>query len=330
MGCGKTYLARHIARLVADMLPPEDERYRYETVAYCCLGDVTDGNEFKTPQTVLAWLLHDILTARPELVPEAKLNRDQLVCDFDFDSVQRLWAHMIKKATEHSCHLTLIIDEIDQLNMGESDLDKFFQCITCHHLPATTSGRVRLLVLSRPEERLQATLTTYKFSRYDITVEDTKADITKTMEEVLRVFPKYPNGHSIAQDIRQQINQDAEGMYLWARLALSEAVNRLSRGSQQGGRLNRGIFALFKQYLQQISESNIHKGISPRNVLFWITYQAKPMLERELQIACAMVETVGTSENPLGPRWTSPIPRSTHIFRNMLVSNGESWKNVAR
>lgn len=294
MGCGKTYLARHIVRLVADPPPPKDgARPRPETVAYCSLGDMID--EHKTIEGVLAWLLHDIFLSRPELVSAAKLKGSRPVCDWAFYDVQQLWASVICEATKDGGYLTLVVDEIDGLSDKRS-IDDFSRCITGNDLPTVTSGRVRVLVLSRNQERVEASLWGYNFSRYDITADDTSPDIAKTTQEVLAVVRRYPNGAAIAQDIEKQIENGANGMYLWARLALSEAVKQLAPDNQQaagGSELTHGIFPLFDQYLKQFSESSTKQAGDDknftRNVLFWLTYQAEPMEEKELQIACALV-----------------------------------------
>jgi hypothetical protein len=301
MGCGKTYLGRHIMRLVADPLPSKEGRYRPETVAYCCLGDMAAG--YKTPESVLAWLLHDILVARPELVPAAKLRGARHVCDFTFYDAQQLWGNVIIEATKDGRQLTLVIDEVDQLGLEGSALDEFFRCITCHDLPTITSGRVRLLVLSRHQEQLEAALGGCNFSRYDITADDTSPDIAKTTNEVLAVIRRYPNGPAIAHDIEQQIQQGANGMYLWAQLALGEAVKRLAPDNQRAGdKLNHAIFPLFDQYLEQFSKSSKQgDGHFSRNVVFWLTYQAEPMDEEELQMACALVDRVGDVREPTWP-----------------------------
>ncbi|EAQ85647.1 hypothetical protein CHGG_06900 [Chaetomium globosum CBS 148.51] len=160
-------------------------------------------------------------------------------------------------------------------------------------------GRVRVLVLSRNQERVEAALWGYNFSRYDITADDTSPDIARTTQEVLAVVRRYPNGAAIARDVEKQIKDGANGMYLWARLALTEAIKQLGAapaGSQQAARgkqLTHGIFPLFDQYLKQFSESSAKQADEDKHftniVIFWLTYQAEPMTERELQIACALV-----------------------------------------
>ncbi|KAH6849624.1 hypothetical protein B0I37DRAFT_443777 [Chaetomium sp. MPI-CAGE-AT-0009] len=295
MGCGKTYLGRHIVRLVSDPpLPKEGGRRRPESVAYCCLGDMMD--EHKTIEGVLGWLLHDLLLARPELAPAAKLKGNRPVCDFAFYDVQQLWASVIFEATKDGGYLTLVVDEIDQLSVDRS-IDDFVRCITGSDLPTITSGRVRVLVLSRNQERVEAALWGYNFSRYDITADDTTPDIAKTTQEVLAVVRRYPKGAAIAHDIEEQIEHGANGMYIWARLALSEAVKQLAPDNQQAAganQLTHGIFPLFDQYLEQFSKSSTKQAGEDesltRNVLFWLTYQAEPMKEKELQMACALVD----------------------------------------
>ncbi|KAH6641859.1 hypothetical protein F5144DRAFT_627813 [Chaetomium tenue] len=294
MGCGKTYLARHIMRLVSDTpLLKAGERRRPETVAYCHLGDMAE--EHKTVEGVLAWLLYDLLLARPELVPVAKLKGSRPVCDFAFYDVQQLWTSVMFEATKDGGYLTLVVDEIDALS-AKGSIDDFLRCITGHDLPTVNSGRIRVLVLSRNQERVEAGLWGYNFSRYDITADDTTPDIARTTEEVLAAVKRYPKGAAIADDIEQQIKHGANGMYLWARLALSEAAKQLAPNNQQAAgsnQLTHGIFPLFDQYLKQFSDSSAKQAEEDKNltkiILFWLSYQAEPMKDKELQLACALV-----------------------------------------
>ncbi|EJT73022.1 hypothetical protein GGTG_09873 [Gaeumannomyces tritici R3-111a-1] len=297
MGCGKTYLGRYIVGLVSDPSPSKDKRYQPQTVAYCCLGDMAGG--YRTPESVLAWLLHDLLVAQPELAHAARLKQAKPVCDLTPYEAQQLWGHVVAEATKGGRRLTLVVDEVDKLDVGEGDPNKFFECITCRDLSSIIGDRVWLLVLSRPQPSLEAALKTARFSEYRITPDDTTPDIEKTTNEVLDVVRMHPNGSTIADDIKQQIKTGASGMYLWARVALDDAVKRLVSGNGQSrDELATGIFPLFEQFLGEISKGgNQEDKDFLQNIIFWLTYQAERMREPELLTACALVSRVGGVQN---------------------------------
>ncbi|KAL8294850.1 hypothetical protein RB600_000696 [Gaeumannomyces tritici] len=296
MGCGKTYLGRYIVGLVSDPSPSKDKRYQPQTVAYCCLGDMAGG--YRTPESVLAWLLHDLLVAQPELAHAARLKQAKPVCDLTPYEAQQLWGHVVAEATKGGRRLTLVVDEVDKLDIGEGDPNKFFECITCRDLSSIIGDRVWLLVLSRPQPSLEAALRTAGFSQYRITPEDTTPDIEKTTKEVLDVVGMHSNGSTIADDIKQQIKTGASGMYLWARVALDDAVKRLVSGNGQSrDKLATGIFPLFEQFLGEISKGNQEDKGFLQNIIFWLTYQAERMREPELLTACALVSRVGGVQN---------------------------------
>jgi hypothetical protein len=294
MGCGKTYLSRHIAQPIEN---PQSSHYLAGTTAYCCLQDLTDG--YKTPQAVIAWLLHDLLLAHPELAPAIKL-KNGFVSDLPLHEVQRHWRSVIAKATNGGRGMTFIVDEIDQLRAYGGILDEFIKVLACIEFPRSARSQVQILVLSRPQERLEPTLLRgCGFSSYNITAEDTQPDIEKTAKEVLDVIRRYPGGSGIAEDFRVQIEEGANGMYLWARLALDEAIKRMSPDNKRTGQLTRGIFPLFDQYLDQCFKPNDQDGGAfQRNVLFWTAYQARPMLAEELRMACAMVARITDVRQP--------------------------------
>ncbi|KAL8371665.1 hypothetical protein RB595_001456 [Gaeumannomyces hyphopodioides] len=295
MGCGKTYLARHIRQLLEDrktsspVLAPLPE-----TVAYCSLQDLMEAH--RTPQGIVAWLLHDVLIARPELMGAAKLGT-RPVCDFTVHDSQKLWDSVVAEATKEGC-LTFVIDEAEQVRIEDYIMDSFLKTLACRDLSETTSGRVRVLVLSRHEERLESMMGACGFSRYDITPQDTQPDIEKTAEEVLKVIERFPGGSAVAENFGKQIKEGANGMYLWARLALDEAVKTVAPGGRKGERLAEGIFPLFDQLLGQFISApggSNHDLADPNfrlNLLFWVTYQATPMRDEEMLVACAMVKKV--------------------------------------
>lgn len=173
MGCGKTYLSRHVVQIVENL---KSSNGGTENVAYCCLQDLING--YKTPQRVVGSLLYDILTARPEIASAMKLT-SWLISDFNMPDVQKLWRSVITEAVRKNCRLTFIVDEIDQLGIDGCSLDEFIKMLACNDLPKNVRVKVRLLVLSRSEEQLEATLGSCNFSRYDITPEDTQQDIMK-------------------------------------------------------------------------------------------------------------------------------------------------------
>lgn len=287
MGCGKTYLSRHVVQLVEN---PKSSDNWTEIVAYCCLQGLIKG--YKTPQRVVGSLLYDILTACPEIASAMKLT-SRLISDFNMPDVQKLWRSVITEAVTKNFRLTFIVDEIDQFGIDGGALDELIKMLVCNNLNLPNSGhnKVRLLVFSRFEEQLESTLGSCNFYRYDITPQDTQQDIMKTTEEVLDIIKICPGGSSIADEFRIQIEKGADGMYLWVQSVLAEAMKRMSPNNQDASHLPRGLFQLFDQYLGKF-KSGDQDGSFQRKVLFWLTYQARHMGEEELQIAYDMVREV--------------------------------------
>jgi hypothetical protein len=294
MGCGKTYLARHIVGLIDD---PQ------ETVAYCRIGDLV--KEYRTPEAVLAWLLYDIILARPELADSTKLaatikqaasakpqesRPDPAVCHYNFYEAEQLWATVIDQATKHG-RVTLIIDEIDQLN--ERHLGEFVDFMSKGSDDIkNVKDRTRLLFLSRKTTALEAALQGCGFAVYDITKDDTERDIDRTIDGFLSVTKsRFSLGPDLVAKIREKIRNGANGMYLWAHMELMGLVKKLRvPGWTEESLLavSHEIYGIYERYLAKLTTS----GAFAQHVLFWMTYQLRPMPEHELRTACALSSCV--------------------------------------
>ncbi|KAK0707341.1 hypothetical protein B0H67DRAFT_612080 [Lasiosphaeris hirsuta] len=348
MGCGKTYLAKHITKLVLEQPPPRDSD-QSETIAFCSLEGIKGG--YKDAESVLVCLLDDVLVNCPELVVGLieKVPNEVLHNHFRrlrHCEILEAWYSMLGIAGENERRLTFIVDGMDQLDfyeVAESYPDRmnagsFLKALTGQIGDPRLGIRpdlIRVLALGRPDnEKVNAGLAGCGFLNYHVPVEKTKSDIEVTVKEVMSHIVKH-HGYDPKLDdkIQRHINKTADGMYLWACLALGELAREKLHTGWEARFPNNSIFKLYDDILRRLSGSagRIQTQLEPmgrkeflRNVLFWMTYQAQPMDEGELRVACAMIATVG------GPQIDSNVCPENAISDAVVDNPLPAFRNVRR
>ncbi len=302
---------------------------------------------YKTPESVLVWLMYEILSARRELIAECltaiyqqeKSSKKGSVCDWPFAIVKRVWKKLVgallrtpgRAAGQHHSRITIIIDGVDQCLGGQDQLRRlkeFFVCIT-------EDPTFRLLVFSRPSSDLSDIEQQRGFVGYLIKDQDTKADILVTVKEGARwVARLHRYGEDMEARIVDKVEGKAKGMYLWATTVLEELKRQRLSSSQLEEFLNNLPPTIIELYdlilgrsavLDTESSSSEANGANSfvRRVLFWIAYQLHGMDEEEMWTGICLL---GATERLLPQRKPTHriteadvrvVPRATNVKRDI-------------
>jgi len=309
LGSGKTYLTRHIVELLGSD----------GAVAYCSLNDIV--TSYKTPKSILVWLMYEILRARRELIAECltrvyeqeRESKGDNVCDWPLENVKGLWKALMKslmvdKAGRKHGTLHVVIDGVDQCLGGSRELKnlkEFFVCIT--------DGPVlQLLVFSRPSSDFNTIQRDHEFKPYLMRENDTRRDISTTVREgAHRIAIECDLDKTTEEQVVKKVEEKAKGMYLWASVVLGELKrDRITKEDllELLDNLPESIIELYDFILgratalrAQNSGSEVKKSVNifTKRVLFWIAYQVQAMDEGELWTGVSLVRAVG-----LPPRGT--------------------------
>ncbi len=299
IGSGKTYLARHVVDLVDSG----------GTLAYCSLVDITTG--YKTPKSVLVWLMYEILSTRRELIARCLTafyqresgSQGDNVCDWPFLSVKRLWETLVGalKPTDGGAsgqRGTIVLDGIDQCLGGPDELKRLRELFVC----ITEGHAFRVLIFSRPSSDLVEIQQQRGFQMYSLNEKDTKEDVSATVREgAYWIARLHSYGREVQEKIVENVGGKAKGMYLWATMVLEELKRQPLPPSQLDEFLNNlppTIIELYDLILGRVGTPNT--GISGaaasgvtsfvRHVLFWIAYQLHEMNEEEMWTGISLLE----------------------------------------
>ncbi|KAF8865938.1 hypothetical protein BDZ45DRAFT_379368 [Acephala macrosclerotiorum] len=283
LGCGKTYLAKYIAKKA---IQPG------HIVAQCFLDEISEKQ--RTCRTILLVLLHEVLMLCPQLI-------DNFKTKLDLDSLKEkpqedIWdlgilknflpQVMIEAATTRP--LTLIIDGLDHCEDGT---EAIFECFALCERSVTKPGHFKLLVASRECSALFSYSSRFKFIVYRITKMDTEADIRATVRDCLESIAKNMEYNSELKNLMyKKIPEGANGMYLWARIMADEV--KLAAFSEDQlrselARLPRGIIELYDRILGRIGQRRQQRDFV-RIVLFWTAFRHKVLKTKELRVGMAI------------------------------------------
>ncbi|KAE8441039.1 hypothetical protein EG329_006076 [Mollisiaceae sp. DMI_Dod_QoI] len=275
LGCGKTYLAEHIANV---------ETQLEHLVAKCFLDEISEKQ--RTSHTILLVLLHEVLRLCPLLINKfmVKLYDERKTQNDIWDTkiLVGLWPKVMLEAM--TTPLTLIVDGLDQCG---DDMEEFFEIFTKCQKSVREPGMFKLLIVSRDGLKFLGP----SFITYRITELDTRKDIKATVQERLASTVKRRRySQKLTDKMYTKIPEGSKGMYLWARIMADEVkLATLSEGQLEAdlNKLPKGLMELYDKILGRIGES-INQKDMVRFVLFWTVFRDKILKTEELRVGIAM------------------------------------------
>ena len=291
MGCGKTQLAAHIIDHLESEL-----RKSQDFVVFCSLHDID--RDWKTPETVLACLIYELLCAcRPvaRVWLQRRSHASTDILSWKLEQLTQLWKFLVREISRRGGRATVIIDAIDECtNPGIANDESVSQLLRClaesldHEDVIDQSWR--LLVLSRNTAEIRVLRGRHglqDFVSYEMSEKVTEADIAATVREaVTGMIRRYSyNDQKLKSDVVDVIQSKAKGMYLWAYIVVKE-IAKMRRTPNEIrkllSRLPSGIIGLYEMILEGIRTDDQAKA---RIVLLWVAHQRVALTESEFRTA---------------------------------------------
>jgi hypothetical protein len=198
----------------------------------------TSGNvDQKSHAGLLRALLHQLLSERKDMIPWVfpdlwmicQDTKRRINAQFDW-SVDRLFPSILKflDLTAGEYKLCLFIDGLDEVQGHEKELVRMVEAIV-----KASEGNVKACVSSRPWQVFEESfLSIPQLKLQELTSNDISRyvdDILKNTPKVWRILKREPDA---AQDLKQKIVQMADGVFLWATLAVKTLVERVGSGDK--------------------------------------------------------------------------------------------------
>jgi ankyrin repeat protein len=294
-GSGKSVLAKHVWKRLSKRLADSSRNNNCALLYYCC-DKRTRPDE--TASSILRALIHQFISQRPSLfgvvVARSELMQSysflQGVTTWSFDA---LWS--IFKAVVVSSQLQTIHCVIDGLDESEKESTEVFLSLLTEFLDQDTNGvTVKLFLTSRIEGHIEDYLEGHATG---ILVDSavTRQDVETYISERLAMLKKRLKlDREGEQSLRQVLVDGAEGMFLWAELAIKDLEK--TYGLTAKTLTNRvrsfpsGLNALYDRMLKKIDgkceDADTVRLI--RKIFTWIALATRPLTLAELRIALAL------------------------------------------
>ncbi|CZR62799.1 uncharacterized protein PAC_12696 [Phialocephala subalpina] len=280
LGCGKTYLARHIANKEIEL---------GHTVAQCFLDQISESD--RTCKTILLILLHDVLELFPHLINKLVVRvyyeRRSEKNIWNLETMERVWPEVMLAAARIK-PLTLIVDGLDRC---EGDIGTLLKCFAVCEERLPNPIPLKMLVASRKSAAYYKLSKPYNFIISHIKERDTQEDIKATVQNCLESTVQERQYKPELRDLMyRKISKGARGMYLWARIMAEEVkLVPLSSGQLRSElhNLPKGIIELYDKILGRIGKHQKQREFV-RMVLFWTTFRHKELRTEELRVGMAM------------------------------------------
>ncbi|KLU88124.1 hypothetical protein MAPG_07111 [Magnaporthiopsis poae ATCC 64411] len=292
LGAGKTYLAAHIIRHM------RSEAEKSIQVANCFLNErLAERNSF---DAILRSTVHQLITNNPSLCGDASLSllektynqqgarrADGTTANWLRKDLISLWRDILIRSTIKGNGLVIIIDGFD--NIPTWDQERFLGCF--EKIEKDRSRPVfRILILSR--WCLSLADPARGFVGYQIEEQDTIQDIRRTTEIELSRFAGVAGYSEDFQKVLcDKLTQEAEGIYLWAAILISEVRIRLP-GENELQRLLDGlpkaVAELFDSLFGKILSRRGNAAHKVRMILLWVVFGQESLTLDELNIVYAL------------------------------------------
>ncbi|KAJ5088786.1 hypothetical protein N7456_012402 [Penicillium angulare] len=285
-GCGKSVLTRY---LVDELLLNNNER----TVCYFFFKD--DFSDQKSVTSALSAILRQLFIAKPQLLPDAILDKLETDGERLFQSFSELWNILVSvSANPKAGEIVCILDALDECQ--DDDRNLFIDNIKEFYLVNYTNRKLKFLMTSRPYDhirrgfwKLEARLPTIYLSG------DGEEEAEQISEEIGLVIRKRVDDigeqRSLEEDecamLTEQLTSVENRTYLWVSLTLDVLENMpgFTRGN-----IRRAIWNLPKTVdsaYEKILDRSLDKDRS-RFILRLITTAMQPLSLGDLSLALAI------------------------------------------
>ncbi|PON29932.1 hypothetical protein TGAM01_v201298 [Trichoderma gamsii] len=273
-GCGKSVLASSII---------EKFQKQNRSTMFFYFSNLDSSQQ--TVDGLVRWLLHDALTSAPDeqmrnTIQSRILNGQPTTFD--------LWETFNEVTTKSKTSIYLIIDGIDECQDSISGL--FTQLLTT----INTSSSLKMLLVGRPHIFEEHT----SIQRIHITNDILQADIKSFITAEARKIQTL--GQSEIQDmVIKDIWEKADGMFLWARLAMDQLRGAYSRNDIKKVLqcLPLGLEDAYCRILHSIMKEHGETGLETAKIIFKILAASGRALElKELQHAHAVASQISLPE----------------------------------
>ena len=211
-----------------------------------------------------------------------------------YSPLATLWDILIEFT--HEPELGTLYCALDALGECEDASRNQFLRQISKHFSSSLTGKARLkrrtnlklIITDRPYETLQHHL--HRFAVIHLKAEEEKSinsdialfviDGTQHLASLRHYTP------ALSQRVRVALLTGADGMFLWAALMIemleSTPVGKVERKLKE---LRKGVDGIYNQVPRQIPE-----GVEDEadNILKWVVFAARPLMLKELGIACAV------------------------------------------
>lgn len=289
-GYGKTVLAKSV---VQNLITPGNSGPRSPvTIHFFCLDQ---DERRKSSIYLLKSILHQILVAEPRLCKIMEQYYTRMGWEF-LKSDTTLWKLLreVSFAFLKIRPLYMILDALDELSLDcRDDFVKNLLDFINHEEIKATSQQFRIFVTSRPESQFQNLFSSQAF-KIELDSTRNKQDLMTFVSETVDHFSRQNSfPPELAQKIRIEILDKAQGMFLWASLAWESfkegvAVWTPSAVEQQLKALRRLPSGLHPLYQRLLSQVNPRWVPELKRLFVWLVAAVRPLSTSELAVALAL------------------------------------------
>jgi ankyrin repeat protein len=303
-GSGKSVLAKHVWKRLSTEIVDSPEKGSSALLYYCC-NKRTRPDE--TALSILRALVHQFLLQRPSLFGMVIL-RSELMQSHSFLEKQTTWTFdslwSIFKDIVINSQLQMIHCIIDALDESEKEsMEKFLSLLPELLVHGTNHPTVKFFLTSRIEGHIMDCLEGHA-TRIQV---DSVAheDVDTYIRERLGKLKRLRLDAEGEQNVRKILVDHAEGMFLWAELAIKDlerahgftAKTLASRVRS----LPSGLNAIYERMLIKIDgmcddEDTVNLV---RKIFTWVALATRPLTLAELRIALAIELECADSVEPL-------------------------------
>ncbi|KAI9669876.1 MAG: hypothetical protein M1831_006911 [Alyxoria varia] len=183
---------------------------------------------------------------------------------WDFKKLSDALLHLLRNITQH-CKVFFLLDGLDEFEDNAQDQESLIDLVQ----ELSQIENVKLLVSSRPEPCLIAAFEdSPKLKLQDLNENDIHIYITERLKKSPRMKRKLEENeggleHYRAEELIRNVRNKADGVFMWAALAVRDLLNGLSRMDElkqleeRLDRMNSNLERLFGQMVDAIEEIHL-------------------------------------------------------------------------
>jgi ankyrin repeat protein len=294
-GSGKSVLAKHVWKRLSKELADSPGGDYSALLYYCCDRRTRPG---ETASSTLRALIHQFILQRPSLF-DTVVAESEIMQSHSFSEETSTWTFnslwSIFRAIVINSQLWIIHCIIDSLDESEKESMGILLSRLVDLLDRGTNGvTVKLFLASRIEGHVVGPLEGHAASILLDSVA-TRRDIETCVSEGLGKLKKRLRlDREGEQSLRQLLVDRADGMFLWAELAITDlekAYGLTAKSLANRVRsLPSGLNALYERMLTRINElcKDTDTVEIVRKIFTWVALTARPLTLAELRIALAL------------------------------------------